>query len=248
MATLRTGPDGKLDYPGIVEAFDYWSPNSTSTPRVKSCCLSKILAQNGDAIRIEVERLKRLTDKRSEKILLTTKAALLERIIAIIEADRNVLSQLRRGACRYCWGQDGLYQRTRGEFDKARKDNEWHNQKQSYLDKPILIEFDPQGGIGFNPNISPNPECTECFGDGDMYPFFPDSRTEGASLIFSGVKQTKDGIEVKGHDFQWAVDMLSKLEGHIVTRTQEVPPNLDVLSDEDLEAYERICRKLANQP
>ncbi len=61
----------------------------------------------------------------------------------------------------------------------------------------------------------PNPECPQCQGDGIPRPWFADTRTlsPAARRLFSGVKTTKDGIQVLMRDQDGALDKLAKVFG-----------------------------------
>lgn len=61
----------------------------------------------------------------------------------------------------------------------------------------------------------PNPECQHCQGDGIPRPWFADTRTlsPAARRLFSGVKTTKDGIQVLMRDQDGALDKLAKVFG-----------------------------------
>ncbi|MGQ0455304.1 hypothetical protein ACT4UM_29360, partial [Bacillus sp. SS-TM] len=66
---------------------------------------------------------------------------------AIVQADPNQLAQFRRVNCRYCWGENHLYQwRDIAEFDKAAA--------QASRDGKPEPEY---GGLGFVDNAIPNP-------------------------------------------------------------------------------------------
>jgi hypothetical protein len=51
------------------------------------------------------------------------------------------------------------------------------------------------GGIGFNPNLEPNPNCPECFGRGVESVIVTDTRklTGKAAKLYAGVQQTNRG-------------------------------------------------------
>ncbi|MCA0214726.1 MAG: terminase small subunit [Proteobacteria bacterium] len=138
----------------------------------------------------------------------------------IAEADHRALSEYRYLCCRHCWGQNFGYQRTQGEMDKARDEFEEAESKRETLaimkDRPYTPrEFNEKGGVGYNRWREPNPECPECCGVGvgrnvikDTSKLAPD-----AVNLFAGIKETKDGIEVKMHDKLRAKDMLMKHQG-----------------------------------
>lgn len=112
-------------------------------------------------------------------------------------ADPRELFELRRNCCRYCWSENHRFQRTQVEMEKAMADHA----KAQEADHQVG-DFDELGGTGFNANRLPNKECPECFGDGVMEPFFHDVRmvSPAAARLFSGMKTTKDGLEIKTHN------------------------------------------------
>lgn len=124
---------------------------------------------------------------------------------AIATADVSEIVQHRRGCCRYCYGLDGKYQRTQAERDDAFK---------AFQETPQALaeEFDEQGGVGYNHTLDPSPECMECFGEGEARLHVADTRdmSPGARALFAGIKQTKDGIEVKFHSKDKALEMIAR--------------------------------------
>lgn len=116
-------------------------------------------------------------------------------------ADPGEVSQMRRLCCRYCWGENFLYQwRDIDEFDKAAA-------KASTDGKPAP-EY---GGLGFMPNDDPNPECPRCAGEGIEDVFLTDTRdlVGPARRLIAGVKKTKFGIEVMTRDQDAALKNLA---------------------------------------
>jgi len=127
-----------------------------------------------------------------------------ERVIAeawsIATADARELVEHRVGACRYCYGAGHRYQRTTGELERDRREHEAKSGN----------EFDEQGGAGFDPRREPHADCPECFGVGSGRTIVNDTRklSPAAAALYAGVKQTKDGIEVRMHDKGAAIERL----------------------------------------
>lgn len=163
-------------------------------------------------------------DKRAERTEIT-QDEVLKKWWALANADANELVEFRRGACRYCHGDGHRYQRTQGEYLVASKGDEG-------------IEPDDDGGVGFSPKREPHPECPECFGDGRGYPVFKDTRTLSAAgrELYAGVKQTKDGIEVKMQARDKALEMVARHLGMFIDR-KEIggPGDFGDLTDAELE-------------
>lgn len=137
--------------------------------------------------------------------------AIVARWMDISTANPNALTQYRRCNCRYCWGADHGYQRTPREF-RMHEDDHLRDVTAALKENKPPPRFDPQGGKGFWGTKDPNPECPECFGEGEGVPFFTDSRKlDRQSLtLYAGVKQTKDGLEIQMHDQAAATDKLAR--------------------------------------
>ncbi len=129
-----------------------------------------------------------------------------ERLWAIATADPNELMQHRRTACRYCHGMGHAYQ----WIDEA----EWlfacQRAEKRHQPKPS-----DAGGYGFSEHAEINPHCPRCNGEGHGHTFFADTRRiKGpARLLYAGVKDGRDGMEVKTHDQVAAMRDVAKLLG-----------------------------------
>lgn len=123
-------------------------------------------------------------------------------LLNMMAADANELVEYRRHCCRFCWGVDNKYQRTASEMDADRANYEQQVLKQQadpqMAGKPVQ-PFNEAGGIGYDERKGPNKDCGECFGDGVGKTIIKDTRTlsPAARALYAGVKQTKEGIEVK---------------------------------------------------
>lgn len=164
---------------------------------------------------------------------------IIHQLVSITRANPNDLSQYRRVNCRYCWGEHHLYQwRDIAEFDRAAAAAAKDGKK------------DPEyGGLGFCDTADPNPDCPKCFGEGSGHVFIPDTRDlEGdARWLYTGVKQTKFGIEVQAASQEAARRDLIKLLEIRASRKNGDPvvgddPHEDAdLTDEQLhEALEEL--------
>lgn len=139
--------------------------------------------------------------ERSERTKIT-QDKVLERLWAVATADPGELIQNRRICCRYCWGKKNRYQRTPRELADAVAQFERDKLATEAKGQPFAASFDPQGGTGYDPRKDPNPECPECFGQGEQTVFALDTRdlSPAAKLLYAGVKQTEKGFEVKMHN------------------------------------------------
>jgi len=153
-----------------------------------------------DALAARLERLQ----KKLEQVE-ADEPFVLQKWFDIIRADVNEVVQHRRTCCRYCHGEDGGYQRTRQE--RRRDYNAWKTSPESLVD-----EFDELGGVGYDSTLAPNPGCSECFGEGVSNVHVADTRdlTPAASALYAGVKQTKDGVEVKLHSKEKALELMAR--------------------------------------
>lgn len=140
-----------------------------------------------------------------------------ERVVAeawhVLTADARELVEYRIGCCRHCWGEGHRYQRTAGEMERARADHAAVQERNEAAGR-LVVAFDEQGGIGFDARREPNVDCPECFGRGVGHTQVNDTRSLGpaAAALYAGVKQTREGIEVKLHS---KLDALEKLARHL---------------------------------
>ena len=142
-------------------------------------------------------------DRQSQKLQISSDRAIAE-AWNILLADPRDLVAYHIGCCRYCWGNGFRFQRTAAEMarDRAAQAAE------------TTGAFDEQGGIGFHAKREPNRDCPECFGDGVGRVRVMDTRhfSPAAAALYAGIKQTRDGIEVKMHS---KVDALEKVCKHL---------------------------------
>lgn len=141
---------------------------------------------------------------------------------AIVEADPNELSQVRRVNCRHCHGYGGHYQWTEREYESA-------------VNRAIKFEQplpEALGGFGFSTIGRPNPACTECAGEGLEGVHIPDTRdlTGNAKRLYNGVKKTKDGVQILMLDRDAALTNVAKYFGmskeQVMHTTDDSPKGL----------------------
>lgn len=169
----------------------------------------------------------------------------LKQLEDIATCDPNEIVQARRECCRYCWGEGHRYQYTPQEFENRVEQHriDCEEAEKDGGDAPV---FDPQGGIGFNPKRDPHPDCPECYGDGHLRVFIADTRklSKRAKRLFAGIKQTRDGIEVKLNDQPAALVNIAKHLGMFTDKTELTGKDggpiefrdLSKLSDAELDA------------
>lgn len=148
---------------------------------------------------------------------------LLRRAETILTADARELTEHRIGACRYCYGIDHEYQwTTPREFRRALTLATAKLPKKPTAAQRNALPTD-EGGFGFKVTRDPNPECPECAGLGTPFVRFADTRSlsPSAAVLFEGIKEGKDGIEIKMASKQAAMDLLAKHHG-LATQKHEV--------------------------
>lgn len=149
---------------------------------------------------------------------------LVSQLVAIVKADPNELAQFRRVNCRYCWGDNHLYQwRDIAEFDKAAE-------KASKDGKPAP-EY---GGLGFVDNAIPNPDCPKCCGEGRGEIHIADTTMlDGdARLLYAGAKYGKFGVEILMEDKGVARRELLK---YLANLKKPLPENGEESANTDLD-------------
>ncbi|GJD92916.1 terminase small subunit [Methylobacterium iners] len=148
--------------------------------------------------------------ERSQRVEITADQVLRE-LVDIARTDANELIEHRVGCCRFCWGLDHRYQRTRNEMVRAEATHALDNEARIKKGEPTTL-FDPEGGIGYVGNREPHADCPECFGEGIGRAVFKDTAkaSPAARRLYAGVKITKDGMEMKLHSKERAVDLLFK--------------------------------------
>ena len=108
---------------------------------------------------------------------------------------------------------------------------------------------DGLGGFGFDSNLSPDPECPECGGNGWERAHIHDTRRlKGrARRLYAGIQKTKDGFKVITRDQEKALDSLAKYFGMLIERKEVSGPggsaipianiSAEDLTDDQLAAY-----------
>ena len=182
------------------------------SPKTAEAQASRLLS----TVKVQQQIAKRQAD--SLKRVEIRQDDILRELLAMLAADANELVEHRRHCCRFCWGKDNKYQRTANEMEAARID---HAQMVANLQadpmtvgKPIP-PFNEAGGIGYDERKDPNPDCPECFGDGVGKTIVKDTRhlSKPAKALYAGVKQTRDGLEVKMQDKQGYITLLMRHAG-----------------------------------
>lgn len=155
-------------------------------------------------------------------------------------ADPSELTQHRIGPCRYCWGHDHQFQwKTVREFDEAHA--LWQakapGEGASLVAQSVHAAEEPSdaGGYGYRLTREVNPDCPECAGLGIPYTWMADTRviSPQARLLFRGVKETKNGIEILMSDQDRNLEMVAKRLGMLkdVLAHDVTDPMADLLKE-----------------
>lgn len=170
-----------------------------------------------------------------------TEQMILELWWKIATADPNALIRHRRVCCRFCHGEDHGYQwRDEAEWVQAITAEEMLAKAEDR--EPILPEY--AGGFGFNAAADPQEECPRCAGEGLGDVFVADTnKLEGAArILYAGVKQTRDGIEIKMRDQDAAAANIARYLGMFHDRMpgkangNPIPPAAVLLAKSPTEA------------
>ena len=130
----------------------------------------------------------------------------------IATADPNELMRYERNCCRFCHGKNHNYQwRDDVEFAEKLAQTIDYNARLGDKSKHLPMPSDA-GGFGFAFNALPSPSCPRCLGEGEPRVFIADTRhlSPSARRLYAGIKQTKDGIEIKMRDPDAALLNLAK--------------------------------------
>lgn len=173
----------------------------------------------------QAELFKRTADIQNE---------IIEQIRSAAGADVRELVEYRRRCCRYCYGTDHLYQFKTHEMAERIAEYEQLKLEAEAAGKPLL-PFDPLGGTGYNHTLFPVESCTNCFGDGVGRPFFKDTSdlSPGAVVLYEGVKEGKDGTEMRVATKKSYLEMMSRIYDLQVEPAVEVHVTI---SDAELDA------------
>lgn len=142
-----------------------------------------------------------------------------------IMADRRTVVNHVRRCCRHCHGTNHQYQwKDELEFAMELAKTMDHNSGLDESDPRRKELPTDEGGYGFDPHREPDPTCDsqQCMGDGFGKTVIADTTqlSGDAALIFEGVKETAQGIEVKLADRNADMAQLAKLLGWSIEKTE----------------------------
>lgn len=172
-------------------------------------------------VRARVEWLQRQAADAQVMTRAEALAIVLADAAAVVAADASEITRWRHLNCRHCWGVGGAYRwRNLREYTYALQEisarqEEWDNTPEAKRkgERPELPS--DEGGYGFRRTDDVNPACEECEGEGVEDTKIGDTRklSKNARVLFDGVKQTKNGIEIKTRDKEAARALLAKYAG-----------------------------------
>lgn len=140
----------------------------------------------------------------------------LDFVADVLRADPRELVEYKVSCCRFCYGDQHMYQRTAGEMARDRALHAARVERRQERNKDYEDPgFDEQGGEGFDLRRPPNTECPVCAGDGAGRVVIKDTRnlSRQAAALFVSVKEGKDGVEVKMQDKATLVDKMFRYHG-----------------------------------
>lgn len=161
-------------------------------------------------------RIKELAEKRRDAAagaVTFDVRKLFETYMAIAFVDPNELIAQKVGACRHCYGENGLFQWKETEYTKALAS--WELACAATKSGPLPEMPDIAGGLGYRFTRPPNPECIECEGEGitRIVPMDTTRLSPGAKLLYKGVQQTKEGVKVLFRDQDKALEQIGRILG-----------------------------------
>lgn len=159
---------------------------------------------------------------------------LLKMWAAIVSFDSNEIAEHRRVCCPYCWGENHQKQYTPAGLERAMEQHNRERDRRLARDASDDIgEFQEYADTWYDKRKEPHPDCPECFGEGRSEVFLHDTRklSPVAKMIYAGVKEGKDGIEILAMSKEKAADNLARALGLFKDKESEVTVNM-VSSDE----------------
>lgn len=127
-------------------------------------------------------------------------------------ADPRELVEYVRQCCRHCYGIGFKWQFRPSEMERRRESYAAAKEEAEKAGEEIG-EFDELGGVGYDSRKAPNYDCPECDGHGEGRALFKDTSnlSPAALALYEGVKEGKDGTELKVASQKGYRDTLAKL-------------------------------------
>jgi len=223
------------------EKFVQWLINGKSQREAYKLAGYKTDAMTDSVIDIEASKLfknpkvslrfeelhSRLVKEAEDECIISAKDVL-KRWKEIAFADPNEIIHFRRVCCRYCFGINHEYQwKDEAEYQRAvNAATSAANEDET----PVIP--DNEGGYGYDDTIRPHPKCPKCKGEGHGEIHATDTRdlSPQGKALYAGVKQTKDGFEIKMQDQGKALENIAR---HLGMFTENLKVDLTVKKLED---------------
>lgn len=191
---------------GASQMDAYRTAYGTTQAKDKSIRADASRALRNPVVRLRIEQLRQ---KIADKVGFG-REDVIRHLVEIATADSNELTQFRRENCRHCWGTNGAYRWIdEEEFMESVAKVQVKNDNAKKLRHEVPVS---KGGFGFRKTDRPNPDCKQCCGEGIGRDFMLDTRTlsPSARRLFAGIKRTKNGLEVKTRDQDFALKLLAQ--------------------------------------
>ncbi|MDF2792302.1 MAG: hypothetical protein K0S85_55 [Pseudomonas orientalis] len=170
----------------------------------------------------------------------------IERVYGAALADPRELVEYVYKCCRWCHGKDFRYQMTPNQMAERKAFHAKAVAEAKHEKRPVPV-FDELGGLGFDANLDPHPDCPECNGNGVGHLVLKDTRhlSPGALALYGGVEETKDGLKMRIADQRPYLEMLGRIFNMNIEPAQPVVATVskDVLD----QIYARGQEKTAAQ-
>lgn len=164
-------------------------------------------------IKARIEEIREQARRRLSSIVGVTAPKIAQMFLEIAMTDPNELIGLRIGCCRHCHGDGHGYQW---------KEHEYLDALEKWEALPVAVQASTAmpaigGGLGFDHTAEPDPECPNCMGEGLERVVARDTTqlSDGAKMLFQGVKQTRNGLEIQMADRAKALEMAARIAGFL---------------------------------
>lgn len=177
-------------------------------------------------------RIKIATDAAVQAVEFDRKDVM-RHLVDLATADPTKVMQHRRVCCRHCHGVDHAYQwRDPEEYwdvvakvmDRNARDERSPKRDPEWQPQPIPSNT---GGYGWRRPNKPHPDCPRCFGEGEPDVWIADTSTLTGPerRLIAGIKQTRDGLEVKLRDQDGALNTIAQILKMLVNKSELSGPD-----------------------
>jgi phage terminase small subunit len=167
--------------------------------------------QSQSKVSARIDETRKLLAEKSEADFGITAQAVIAQWWKIASADAADITQVRHYNCRHCHGFDNEFQwKNEAEFKASQAPNK-----------------DDFGGYGFRMTGDPAEDCPRCEGLGVESIWLEDTRNlnDKAAALYDGVKQTRNGIEIKTVDRNAALANIAKALGMFTENVNHRSPD-----------------------